>query len=231
MLELVAEEPDFIIVNKPPDIDCMSSDGSAGFFSLVQAQYRANHPDIELKPVHRLDKMTSGLMILAKSSSSAAKLSSLFAQHHIQKYYLALSHKKPKKKQGLISGDMVKSRRGQWKLTRTHDNPAKTRFLSTSVVDDKQVPTPLRLFLVRPFSGKTHQIRVALNSLGSAIIGDNLYGGGDSDRGYLHAYALCFELDGKTYQYLQSPQTGELFLNQPMQQVIEGYGQPWALKW
>lgn len=220
MLNILADTDDFIVVNKPPNIDCMSSDGSAGFFTLIQAEYALIHPNIELKPVHRLDKMTSGLMLFAKSSSSAAMLAKLFAQHKIQKYYLALSHKKPKKKQGLIVGDMVKARRGQWKLARTQNNPAKTRFFSMPITIE-QDETPLRLFLLRPYSGKTHQIRVALNSLGSPIMGDKLYGGIDSDRGYLHAYALCFELGNKQYQYQQAPLEGSWFSIDSVQHGVE----------
>lgn len=220
LLNIVAETDDFIVVNKPPNIDCMSSDGSAGFFTQIQSEYHLINPDIELKPVHRLDKMTSGLMLFAKSSPSAAMLAKLFAEHHIQKYYLALSHKKPKKKQGLIVGDMVKSRRGQWRLARSQEAPAKTRFLSVPITVEKD-QTPIRLFVVRPYSGKTHQIRVALNSLGSPIMGDKLYGGVDSDRGYLHAYVLRFELNGQQYHYQQPPQAGEWFLIDSVQEEIE----------
>ena len=58
--------------------------------------------------------------------------SDFFSEHHIQKTYLALSNQKPKKKQGLIVGDMQKSRNGAWKLCQSKENPAITRFESVS---------------------------------------------------------------------------------------------------
>lgn len=138
--------------------------------------------------VHRLDKVTSGLLIFALNEQAASRLSQLFAAHLINKTYLALSLHKPKKKQGLIMGDMKKSRRGAWKLCQSRENPALTRFNSVTC------EPKLRLFILKPQTGKTHQLRVAMKSLGSPILGDELYGGNSekSDRTYLHAYQLDF---------------------------------------
>ena len=107
--------------------------------------------------------MTSGLLILALNAESAAEFFRLFAEHHIQKTYLALSNQKPKKKQGLIVGDMQKARNGAWKLCPSKENPAITRFESVSCEPN------LRLFILKPQTGKTHQLRVAMKSLGSQM--------------------------------------------------------------
>ncbi len=80
--------------------------------------------------MHRLDKGTSGLLLLAKSSEAAAKLAELFQNQQIQKFYLALTDQKPKKKQGWVKGDMVQARRSAWKLTGTLSNPAVSYFVS-----------------------------------------------------------------------------------------------------
>ena len=77
--------------------------------------------------------------------------SDFFSEHHIQKTYLALSNQKPKKKQGLIVGDMQKARNGAWKLCQSKENPAITRFESVSCEPN------LRLFILKPQTGKTHQ--------------------------------------------------------------------------
>ena len=152
--------------------------------------------------VHRLDKMTSGLLLLARHAQAASILSQQFQQRTVEKYYLALSDQKPRKKQGLIKGDMERSRRGSWKLTTGLRNPAITRFFSCA-------PMPgLRLFLLRPLTGKTHQLRVALKSVGAAIIGDTRYHGvsePSADRGYLHAWGLAFDWQGERQTYLQRP--------------------------
>ncbi|MGR5488912.1 pseudouridine synthase, partial [Vibrio alfacsensis] len=82
--------------------------------------------------VHRLDKMTSGLLILAKRAEVAAQFSRLFEQRDIDKYYLAIGSKKPKKKQGSIIGDMERSRRSSWKLVNSKNNPAVTQVFSAA---------------------------------------------------------------------------------------------------
>ena len=94
----------------------------------------------------------------------------------MHKYYVALSARKPSKKGGRVVGDMDRSRRGQWKLLRTADNPAITAFVSQAVASgDTSDMASLRAFLLKPHTGRTHQIRVALKALGSPILGDPMY--------------------------------------------------------
>ena len=140
---------------------------------------------------------------MALNEKAAATLSRKFAEHQIQKTYLALATQKPKKKRGRISGDMQKARRGAWKLCQSKENPAITDFMSYSLVPN------LRLFILYPKTGKTHQIRVAMKSLGSPILGDELYGGEVADRTYLHAYQLSFDYFGEAVQISASPEFQE----------------------
>lgn len=165
----------------------------------------------ELYPLHRLDKVTSGLILIARTPDAASSMAKLFSEGKVEKYYLALASGKPKKKQGLVIGDMVKSRRGMWKLTRGRDNPAKTRFSSYPLSDK------VRLYILRLYTGKTHQIRVAMKSIGAAILGDTLYNREATlehpeERTYLHAYALKFSFEGEQYFYKEPPREGERFL-------------------
>ena len=126
-INIVSDHDDFIIVEKPADVNFHDEgDINNGFFNQVKKQGKFD----ELFPIHRLDKMTSGLIIFAKNLSAAQTFQQLFEQHKVEKYYLAISDKKPKKKQGLIKGDMAKSRRGMWKLLRSQENPATTQFFS-----------------------------------------------------------------------------------------------------
>ncbi|KAL8218948.1 UNVERIFIED_CONTAM: hypothetical protein K2H54_000327 [Gekko kuhli] len=74
-----------------------------------------------LYPVHRLDKMTSGLVLLARTTEANRALSMAFAAREVSKQYLALSDRKPKKKQGWVKGDMQKGRGGSWMLARSQD--------------------------------------------------------------------------------------------------------------
>ncbi len=200
MFELIADEPDFVVINKQAGCNFHSEQGEAGLVVAVE-QFLGQ----KLYSVHRLDKLTSGVLLLAKSPAAAAELAQLFAQRQVEKFYIALSDAKPTKKQGLIKGDMQKSRRGSWKLTKTEHNPAITHFFSFPV------RAGLRLFVLKPLTGKTHQLRVALKSVGSAILGDMRYGQHESDRGYLHAYQLAFTYQGRAYQYQAKTLSGELF--------------------
>jgi len=218
--ELVAQTDEFVVLNKAAGISFHSEQG-AGL--VVQAEQALG---FKLFPVHRLDKVTSGLIVLARSSEAAAALTSLFSSHQVQKYYLALSFAKPSKKQGWVKGDMVPARRGAWKLLKSQSNPAVSYFVSNGLAD-----MPLRAFLIKPFSGKTHQIRVALKSIGAAIAGDVLYQGTAADRVYLHAFALSFTLGGKLYQYQQMPQQGTYFQQLSSSDAWQQWARPWLLRW
>ncbi|NRQ41917.1 RNA pseudouridine synthase [Rheinheimera sp. YQF-2] len=217
---LVAETAEFVLLNKAAGISFHSEDGP-GLVVLAEQQL-----GYKLYPVHRLDKVTSGLILLARSSETAAELTQLFATHQIEKYYLALSLSKPAKKQGWVKGDMAPSRRGAWKLLSTQLNPAVTYFISQGFEH-----LPFRAFLVKPYSGKTHQIRVALKSAGAAIAGDVLYQGGAADRVYLHAYALRFCLYNTEYYYVQPPTEGVLYQQLLQSDALQGWSQPRQLNW
>jgi tRNA pseudouridine32 synthase/23S rRNA pseudouridine746 synthase len=164
--------------------------------------------------IHRLDKVTSGILVFAKDSTTASILSKYFQEKKIQKIYFGLSSKKSlKKKQGLVQGGMERSRNKGWILvhnkknsnnnkkkstttataaaptTTRHKNFAKTRFFTTSMNstniinnskndksndddDDNVVKTAV---MFRPYTGKTHQLRVAAKSMGIPLLGDPIY--------------------------------------------------------
>ncbi len=179
----------------------------------------------DLYMVHRLDKVTSGVMVFALNAEVAADLAEQFKQREVVKYYLALSDRKPRRKQGAIVGDMEKARRGGWKLLHSKQNPAVTQFFSASVKPG------LRLFIVKPSTGKTHQIRVALKSEGSPILGDGIYGSTKSDRTYLHAFSLAFKVKGENYRFSCLPDESENFDQQCLELITEKYNYPDDLAW
>eukprot|EP00976_Prorocentrum_cordatum_P075466 1181919-Prorocentrum_minimum.AAC.4 len=120
---------------------------------------------------------------------------------------------------GRVVGDMERSRRASWKLLRTTNNPAVTKFATfpiqrpvSAAGDDLRdvsqlsaAPSlQLRLFLLKPETGRTHQLRVAMKSLGAPVLGDPTYSHADEakqhSRTYLHATAIRFRLGGVTTQ-------------------------------
>jgi tRNA pseudouridine32 synthase/23S rRNA pseudouridine746 synthase len=222
-LKVIFQNSDFVIFDKPAGLNFHSEDDEAGF--VVLASRQLNIP--QLYSVHRLDKMTSGLIILAKSSKIANSFTKLFENKEIQKFYLAISLRKPKKKQGWVKADMASSRRGTYKLIATKENQAVTQFISSSLRVGE------RFFLVKPHTGKTHQIRVALKSIGSPIAGDIRYANAEEakkeDRGYLHAYALSFTIDGEKFSFVCPPHNGERFLSQEANEQLKIWSKPWEL--
>jgi len=226
-LTIIDHQDDFVVVDKPQNVSFHDEESlGSGLFSQIKAQLKTQWSLTELYPVHRLDKMTSGLIIVAKNSAAARAFQQKFEQHQVEKYYLAIAQGKPKKKQGLIKGDMEKSRRGMWKLMRTMNSPAISQFYSYNIAPNR------RLYLIKPHSGKTHQIRVALNSIGVPILGDPLYNSNtDTDRGYLHAFALSFTLNNQQYQYCRSPSTGTVFNKPSTLEVIKQLTPPWQQSW
>lgn len=221
-LDVLFENTEFVLINKPPGLN-FHSEQTPGLVVLAQQQLGL----AELYPVHRLDKMTSGLVLLAKNLAAAQAFQTLFEQRQIEKYYLAISSHKPKKKQGWIKGDMLPSRRGSYRLTTTMDNPAITQFISASLAPNE------RVFLVKPHTGKTHQIRVALKSLGAPIVGDARYQAlaeaEQEERGYLHAYALRFELFGEHFAFVCPPNEGLRFVSEAFRLQCAAWNQPWNM--
>ena len=210
---------DFYIINKPQGLNFHSEEGP-GFVVLAEQQLNE-----KLFAVHRLDKVTSGLIILARSKAAAAEFTQLFTQHAINKFYLAVGDTKHKKKQGWVKGDMAKSRRGTYKLLNSQSNPAITRFYSFSF------KSGFRAYLLKPYSGKTHQLRVALKSIGAAILGDASYYGSAADRIYLHAFALDFLWKGQKIQHTLLPQSGKEYAQLIKHQDFDSWQTPWKLDW
>ncbi len=218
-LSVLFEHDDFVIINKPANTNFHSNKEPGIMVKTEQILGR------KLYSIHRLDKITSGLLIFATSSQSAALFTELFEKQCIEKYYVAISLRKPKKKQGWIKGDMVPARRGSYKFAATSHNPAVTQFVSMSLRPNE------RLFLLKPHTGKTHQIRVALKSLGAPIAGDIRYANATDaakeERAYLHAYALRFTFKATCYQFTCKPEEGSRYKSVACSQWFQKNRQPW----
>lgn len=214
-LRIIAETERIVFIEKPCGVPFHRPDEgstSPGLMDLVRDAQTAgliNHGG-QLFPVHRLDAVTSGLLMMAKDSDAAGKISRALQRRKadtdldlITKYYVALVDTKVPK-QGRIAGDMAPSRRGAWKLLRTSNDPAVTRYahrgsLPSTFPEGESgssgTPPAKRLIILSPETGRTHQLRVALKSIGAPIIGDALYGGTTADRCYLHAAAIRLNLE------------------------------------
>ncbi|SHF25200.1 tRNA pseudouridine32 synthase / 23S rRNA pseudouridine746 synthase [Desulfacinum infernum DSM 9756] len=205
-IPILFQDDHLLVVHKPAGIPFHADSDGPGLLGLLRLRTGLE----TLYAVHRLDRITSGVLLLARTREAARELGRIFRERGVSKWYLALSDRKPRKKQGTVTGDMARSRRGAWKLLRTRTNPAVTRFTSVSMAPG------LRLFCLKPETGRTHQVRVALKALGSPVLGDPLYwsprpGSPEPDRAYLHAYGIAFDLFGTPYRIFSPPTEGRLF--------------------
>ncbi len=229
---ILFENQHVIAINKHAGQPFHGSPGTIGYFQYMKEILIDEHcrsATTDLYPVHRLDRITSGVLLFAKSKDSAREFQELFSQASgvVHKYYVALSDRKPRKKMGTVSGPLVKARRGSYKLTRTRDDghqSSVTRFVSKKITVCGE-ERPLYMFLVKPITGKTHQIRVAMKSLGSPVLGDERYGmkqdASCEERAYLHCAAIRCIVQGERIEILCNPyEDGGYFQNEEFTRVF-----------
>ena len=149
--------------------------------------------------VHRLDKDTSGVMVLAKTPEAYAKLKQQFLERQTRKRYVALVHGRLKEKEGIITQPLMRHPRDRHKFT-VGGEPARAAITNWRVLEEREQPGPLTLLELEPHTGRTHQLRVHLQYIGHPIVSDPIYGwakkvGNDfvwCPRLFLHAKYLEF---------------------------------------
>lgn len=144
--------------------------------------------------VHRLDRDTSGCLLLARNPKAHKKFAAAFEAGLVEKLYLAVVEGVPEGEAGLIDLPLLKisSRERGWRMVADQrGKPARTHWTRVQVKDGRA------LIAFRPETGRTHQIRAhALYGLGAAIMGDPIYGAGGTDM-LLHSYSLSVPREGK----------------------------------
>jgi 23S rRNA pseudouridine1911/1915/1917 synthase len=196
-LEILFEDDDLLVLNKPAGI-VMHPGAGHQQHTLVNAllAHCKNLSGIGGKErpgiVHRLDKETSGCLVVAKNDATHRDLSKQFAARTMTKIYLALVAGTLRKTTGVIDKAIARHpvHRQRMSIARRQGRSAKTEYrVLRSGADISLLECTLH-------SGRTHQIRVHLHHLGHPVLGDKLYGGkraGDFPRQMLHAWKLAFK--------------------------------------
>ncbi|HVO80204.1 MAG TPA: RluA family pseudouridine synthase [Terriglobales bacterium] len=219
-LDIVYEDDDLAVVNKPAGMMVHAGAGATedtrNRGTLVNALLhrfgKLSAVGGELRPgvVHRLDKATSGLIVVAKNDDAHRRLAAQFVHRQVKKTYIALVHGWLKQERGTIASRISRDRVRRTRMTtrRSGGREAVTHYTVQRRIDSSF--GKFTLLELQIDTGRTHQIRVHLASLGHPVVGDTLYGAPRDVRGkagstslprnFLHAECLRF----------QHPRTGVL---------------------
>ena len=191
---IVEDNENFCVINKPYGLAVQG--GSKIKKNLVDL-IAENKIFLNSKPfiVHRTDKETSGILIIAKNRKYAQLFTSLFRIRKIHKSYLSICHGEMEKNKGFFDGDLIRYDK---------DKKISERAITNYKVLDKN--TNSTLLILNPVTGRKHQIRKQLFSIGFPVIGDSKYNFPENKMNknnnlMLHAYSIKFMVNEKKYKY------------------------------
>jgi RluA family pseudouridine synthase len=191
-LSVVLEDADLLVLDKPAGL-LVHPTGPAHTRTLahgVAHHLLSRGVHARVRPVHRIDRDTSGLVLFAKSARAQGGLDAQLREHRLRRTYLALVAGAPPEDEGVVDAPIgAHPRNPTLRAVRTGGEPARTRYRVVERVTDAAL---LELELE---TGRTHQIRVHLQHLGCPVLGDRWYGSGrvaGLDRPALHAHRLEF---------------------------------------
>lgn len=193
-LDVIYEDDNYLAINKPRNVITYNAIGhseEASVASSLKKMYDqlANNDSIKPGIVHRLDYETSGVLIICKNDLAYQKISQLFKERKITKYYLAICKGQFKNPKGKI--EISLSKKFGKKIKMIADPYGKEAITEYEVIAEKEGASLVKVKLI---TGRTHQIRVHMSLIGHPLLGDTLYGGGNkTNTFYLHATEVLFK--------------------------------------
>jgi 23S rRNA pseudouridine1911/1915/1917 synthase len=214
-LRIIHQDKNIIVVEKPAGISVHPASKNDEKNTLVNGLIAKfpeiigvgdNLPESNLRPgiVHRLDKETSGVIVIARNQKAFDQLKNLFKNREVEKKYLALVLGKMPNKKGVIEKPLAKSSDYKKQVIANR----RTRTKIKNAITEYTVLREFRdcsLLEISPKTGRTHQIRIHLASVGHPVVGDKLYKSQEVSnlfpRHLLHASEISFSLFGKKHSY------------------------------
>ena len=193
-LPVVFEDEFVTVINKPPNMPSHPSFGHPLDTAANALAYRYRDRTYVFRPVNRLDRDTSGVMLTANTKLAAHRMAKSMQQGRIRKSYIAVAEGIPPENNGTVDGYM--HRTADSIITREvcdEDAPGARRAVTEYTVLGTS-KSGYSVILAKPITGRTHQIRVQLTSIGCPLVGDTLYGREDGElpRHALHAFRTEF---------------------------------------
>ena len=201
-MELIYTDRDVVVCIKPPRV--LSTDEPGGLPDLVRQSL--GDPNAHIRTVHRLDRVVSGLMVLARTNKSAAELSRQIREGEFEKEYLAILHGVPEERNGQLVDLLLRNK--PERKTYVVTEPGKDvqqAILNYEVLAHKEGYSKVRIDLV---TGRTHQIRAQFSGRGMPLVGDRKYGSQESDCEialWSHKIAFNHPYTGKRMEFIQEP--------------------------
>lgn len=199
-LEILYEDQDCIVINKPVGLLAHST-SEYNLEPTVESWLRSRTAMTGKRAgiVHRLDRLTSGVMICAKTPEALSWLQKQFSKRQVKKTYIAIVEGHLRQPEALIDMPIGRNPRAPHTFrVDINGKPAQTQYL---VIQEGPQYSMLQL---KPITGRTHQLRVHLKHVGHSIVGDPLYGKGEAERLYLHALELEITLPNRERLVIKS---------------------------
>lgn len=228
LFDIIYEDADLLVVHKPADLVCHPTKGDEYSSLISRARiYLKSNPHL----IHRLDRETSGLVLIAKNPAAAGELGKIWETRTVRKEYLAIVHGHVAADKGIINAPLGKDESSPVAIkdcVRADGSPAQTEFSVERRFTGpaKHSNTPFTLLRLHPLTGRKHQIRIHAAHIGHPIVGDKIYGG-DPDlylalvegrltdaqcvqlilpQHALHANRIQFEWRGRNWDFTAPPE-------------------------
>ena len=199
-MEIVYQDADIVVAIKPPRV--LSTDEPGGMPELLRQELNT----ADIRTVHRLDRVVSGLMVLARNAQAASELSRQIREGSFGKEYLAVIHGCPEEPQGTMEDLLLRNK--QERKTYVVQSPGKgvqEAILRYHVVDSRPFYTKVAIELV---TGRTHQIRAQFSSRGLPLVGDRKYSTNDDGCEialWSNRLSFCHPLSGEKMEFTHQP--------------------------